>query len=164
MGMTRRPPGRNGDRRRHARAKRGQVVRLPVGRFGVMLRAEVVGGIEMKKIARAIMAGAVVSLLFEGRAVADERAARLAGEILAYGNACPSVEIDYQALELWATLHGVDISQIRARVGDDYLAISAGNSQAASKLRGLTRSEVCSEALRLFGPGGTVADDMLVPR
>lgn len=137
---------------------------MPVGRFGVMLRAKVVWGIDMRKSKMAVLAVAQVGVLFVPNAFADERAARLAGEILAYGSACPSVEIDYQAVELWATLKGVDIGQIRARAGDDFLAISAGRSQAAARLQTRTLSEVCSEALALYGPDGTIADDMLMPR
>lgn len=133
---------------------------MPVGRFGVMLRARVARGIKMKCTAITV----IFSIFAAGQALGDERAARLAGEILAYGSACPSVEIDYQAVELWATLHGVDIAQIRARAGDDFLAISAGRNQAAARLRTRMLSEVCAEALALYGPDGTIADDMLMPR
>lgn len=114
-------------------------------------------------IARLCLAATVAAALAMP-ALADQQAARMAGEILAYGSACPTVEIDYQAVELWAVLHGVDTAQIRARSGDDFIAVSAGRSRAASRLSGMGVGEVCAEALKLYGPEGTAADDVLIPR
>ncbi|KEQ05729.1 hypothetical protein GV67_04005 [Pseudorhizobium pelagicum] len=105
---------------------------------------------------KAFIAAAAAILLAPLAVVAEERAAKIAGEVLAYGSACPTLEVDFAILERWAMLNEVDMIGVKGGYGRDYDAVRQGNTKAASSLRMRTVSETCDEALRLFGPKGTV--------
>ena len=150
--MARRPPGRNGDRRRHARAERGQVVRLPVGRFGVMLRA----GIEGKENAmlRRVAVAAIVVVDLVAPALADEEGKRNAmhhiASVLAVTKLCPSVEADITNLTLVGVSQGIELGPDSS----EGRMIAADANYQIESMKDTPVEQICMSALLLYGEDG----------
>ena len=96
----------------------------------------------------------------EPAARTDDAAGQIIGELFAYKQFCEVLRVDDEALNSWAIALGTDISRIDADGGRDE-AIAAAK-RAIPKLESRTISDVCAEALRLFGPRGALADGVLV--
>lgn len=92
---------------------------------------------------------------------ATKWAAEIAGEILAYSNLCQAVDVDYVAMEYWARQRGVELEQLKKRSGPEFDALMFGNEIARNKLRDMSVTDVCSEAIRLYGPDGINVSGML---
>lgn len=159
--MAGRPPGRDGGRRRHARAERGQVVRLPVGRFGVMLRAIVVRGTDMNAFNGKFMIAAAAiftAAAGEAGAGAKENVIKHIGQAMAIDTMCDRYEINLPLAVTIALANGIDLA------GADKEAVSAEAKRVIAALARQDQNIVCMSGLALYGPSGESVADLILEK
>lgn len=134
---------------------------MPVGRFGVMLRAKVVRGIHMQVFnGRIVIVAAALFTALAGNAGAGakENVIKHIGQAMAIDVMCEQYEINLMLAVAIALANGIDLAEA------DKEAVSAETKRVIATFAQRDRDIVCASGNFLYGPSGENVENLIVAK